>query len=359
MKKSNLILSFFVGAIALSVATLSMSVAWYAASDTARVETIIMTIDGDRELLISTEPDGHYVQKLDNSDLMDPGAFTPLTAAYSSTWLNITDAPVFYDETRYDINKDVDLLRVATSGYFSQKLYLLADDDLYITIDPTNTFIAPNSNNKNYAAILYENYQKNGTAAQKALSKDDIEERLNKLVNAMRYSLLIKDLDTNLYDYYIIDPNKNQETIYGGLLDNNCDQYYDYYVDNGVNYERVYGELTGNKDNIVYDLASSEDSGYKHADEEPSAFNAKHKEGVRTFNYEASREKGIDFKKEESIEVSEFLNANKPIVFPVYRDTPREITLSIYIEGWDLDSINYTMGSTFNANLSFTIEREM
>lgn len=359
MKKSNLVISFFVGAIALCVATVSMSVAWYASADRAWIENIIMTVDGDRELLISTEADGRYVEKLDNSDLMEPGLFAPVTAAYSSKWLNVSDAPVFYDETSSDIEKDAELLQVATSGYFSQKLYLMADDDVYVTIDPTNTFIKANENNKVYAAILYENYQLYGDDAQKMLTKSEIEVRLNNLVYAMRYSLLIKDLETNEYDYYIIDPNKNNETFYGGLLDNNCDLYYDYYIDNNINYERVYGEIIGNKDEIVYDYPLDSDSDYKQPSEEPNAFNAKHKKGVKLFNYEASREKGIDFKKEESIEVSEFEGDNKPIIFSAYRDTPREIILSIFIEGWDLDSVNYTMGSTFNANLSFKIEREM
>ena len=359
MKKSNLTLSFFIGAIALSVLTLSMSVAWYASASEARVETIVMTIDGDRELLISTEPDGHYVEKLDNSDLIDPGLFTPLTAAYQSQWLNIQDAPVFYDEANYSVEKDVSVVKAAENGYFSQKLYLWSDDDVLVTIDPTNTFINPNSNNKAYAEFLHDNYQEYGTPAQKALSVDEIEVRLNKLVYAMRYSLLIKDLDTNEYSYYIIDPNKNGETIYGGLLDNNSNKYYDHFEDQGESYERVYGEIIGNKDEIVYDNPLDEDSAFLDANEEPNAFNAMHKKGVRTFNLEATENKGIEFKKEESIEVSEFENSNKPFLIPVMMETPREITLSIFIEGWDLDSVNYTMGSTFNANLSFTIEGEL
>lgn len=359
MKRSNLIISMFVGAIALSVATLSMSIAWYASADQARVETIVMTIDGDRDLLISTAEDGNFVKKLDNSDLMDPGVFAPITAAYSSKWLNNSDAPVFYDETNYAIQKDAELLTVAENGYFSQKLYLLSDDDVYVTIDPSDSYIHPNSNNKAYAQILYNNYQQYGTEAQKALDVDEIEDRLNKLVYAMRYSLLIKDLETGEYDYYIIDPNKNGDTIYGGLLDNDCDRYYDFYVDADENFERVYGEIVGDSNNIVYDVPLNEDSDYLDVDEEPSAFNAMHKKGVRTFNLEASKAQGVDFKKEDAIEINDFQNINKPLLIPVYRDTPREITLSIFIEGWDLDSINYTMGSTFNANLSFTIEREM
>ena len=100
MKRSKIILSFYVGAIALSAASLSFSVAWYATADKARINSIVMTIDGDRELLISTQKDGDYVQHLNNSDLFDPGTLSPVTTAHSEEWLSLkSDTPKFYDET--------------------------------------------------------------------------------------------------------------------------------------------------------------------------------------------------------------------------------------------------------------------
>ena len=364
MKRSKLILSFYVGAIALSAASLSFSVAWYATADKARINSIVMTIDGDRELLISTQKDGDYVQHLNNSDLFDPGTLSPVTTAHSEEWLSLkSDTPKFYDETVYSEAEDDSLYRVATSGYFSQKLYLLADDDLWVTINPEDTYIKPSEEfNRIYAQKLYENYQAYGTPEQKALSVNEIIERLNTLVNAMRFSILVKSEEEDIYDYVIIDPNKEGETIFAGALDNNSDLYFDYFTkssDNNI-YERVYGDIGGDLNELVYDEALPQDSELIHVNEDSSAFNAKHKKDVKRFNLEKTLQKGtLDIKKEESIEVSEFNKKDKPFRIPVYRDVPREITLSIYIEGWDLESINHNMGSTFISNISFMVESEL
>ena len=61
---------------------------------------------------------------------------------------------------------------------------------------------------------------------------------------------------------------------------------------------------------------------------------------------------------EEAIALEEFKNPKKPFHFPVYRNTPKEVVISMYIEGWDLKSVNYNMGASFTADLSFMIERE-
>ena len=173
----------------------------------------------------------------------------------------------------------------------------------------------------------------------------------------MRYSILFNDPDE--YQYIIIDPNKNDETYYGGLLDNNKNQYYDHFVSDtdGLNYERVYGEII-NQDKVVYDEASDIDSELENVNEEPNAFNARHKNGVKRFNLEKSLENGMEIKREEVYDLKDFEGKDKPFTFTLKRDVPKEIVLSIYIEGWDLDSVNYTMGATFISNLTFMIVRE-
>ena len=53
-----------------------------------------------------------------------------------------------------------------------------------------------------------------------------------------------------------------------------------------------------------------------------------------------------------------------PIMIPVYKNTnssdynPTEIIVSVYMEGWDRDCINSTMGASFNFTLPFMIARE-
>ena len=364
MNKNKLILSFYIGTITLSVATLSMSVAWYAMSSKLKVEGIVMTIDSDRDLKISTSRDGEYVDGYDYQDdeINKVEVFMPVTTAHSGNWMDLkSDMPVFYDETKYSTIEDTTLYTIANQGFFSQKFYLQSDDDIYVTIDPVKSFLGPNVTfNHNHATnLFYQDYD-----PLQHLTDEEIEERIaaietkiNKLVNAMRFSILLPD--ENDYHYYIIDPNKNDDTSLGGLLDNDMDLYYDYFYNaQGDACERVYGELVGDE-HIVYDNELPSDSDYEDTNEEPSAFNAKHKAGVKQFNLEKSKEAGLEIKTEEKIDLKDFNNQVKPFHFPVYRNTPKEVVVSIYIEGWDLDSVNYTMGVGFESNLSFLVEREM
>lgn len=361
--KNKLILSLYIGCIALSVATLSMSIAWFATSTRVQVSTIDISIDCDRELFISTERDGEYVERLEQDQLMQSGEFMPLTSAHSSKWLSLkSDTPHFYDETRYSTYEDAELISQANRGYFSQKLYLKSDDDVYVTIDSSKTlFVANEAENLKFAEKLYEEYQAGDDDYHKGLSVEQIAEHLNKIKNAMRFSILVTNEDD--YSYTIIDPCKNEEVTYlGGLLDNDIDGYYDYFVRTSDNkyYERVYGEVIGDKNNIEYDPSIIYDSGILNPNEEPSAFNAKHRRDVERFNKDASEDKGFYIKTEEAIDLIEF-KAGEPAPYhiPVYRDEPQEIVVSIYIEGWDLDSVNYTMGAKFISNVAFMIEREM
>ena len=361
--KNKLILSLYIGCIALSVATLSMSVAWFAAATRVQVNSIDISIDCDRELFISTAKDGEFVERLEQDQLMQSGEFMPLTSAHSSNWLDVkSDTPHFYDETRYSTIEDAELISEANRGYFSQKFYLLSDDDVYVTIDSSKTFFVPNeAENKKFAERLYDEYQATGDDYHKSLSVEQITEQLNKLANAMRFSILVTN--ENDYDYVIIDPNKNEEFTYlGGLLDNDIDGYYDYFIKSSDNkfYERVYGETIGDTSNIVYDPSKIYDSSILNPNEEPSAFNAQHRKDVNTFNLDKSKENGFEIKKEQAFDLKDFKqDAPVPYHFPVYRDEPQEIVVSIYIEGWDLDSVNYTMGAKFISNVAFMIEREM
>ena len=361
MKLNKLILSFYIGVISLGVSTLGMSIAWYSSSDFVQIVGIEMVVDSDRDLVISTTKDGEYKDSLDESNLMEVHGFAPRTSAHAGDWMSSkSKTPMFYDEAVYSSTEFGLVKKVADDGYFSQRLYLKADDDLYISVSADKTYIKPNeAYNENYAHTLFREYQEGDNEALKSLTVEEIKARLNGLVNAMRFSLLICDDED--YQYVIIDPHKDGVTYMGGLLDNDVDRYYDSYVSESddLSYERVYGEIIGDASNIVYDDPLEVDSGFKNEDEDPSAFNAKHKKGVRRFNLEQSKLNGVEIKEEPSMALSEFDTYVKPFHFPVYRNKPKEVVLSLYIEGWDLDSINYTMGATFLSNFTFMIEREM
>ena len=47
------------------------------------------------------------------------------------------------------------------------------------------------------------------------------------------------------------------------------------------------------------------------------------------------------------------------IRIPLKRGEPKKIVLSIYLEGWDRDNVNNTMGANFISNVTFKILREI
>lgn len=352
----------YLSVIALSVASVSMSIAWYASSRNLYINSIDITIDTDRMLEISTSKDSGYVDFINHSELDPKGVFLPLTSAHSDDWMSLDkDMPVFYDESRCYEQENIPLYSAANNGYFSQKFYLKSDDDVYVTIDPSQTYIkAPDpeqfEHNNNLRRAI--EYYINDEVRYRGYSVEEIQKMLDKVVNAMRFSILVKD-EKDIYRYYIIDPNKEGDTYLGGLLDNDADQYYDYYLKEGTSdlYERVYGEVIGDKSDFYADIASESESDLDNKNEKPSAFNAHHKAGVIQFNQEDAKKQGI-IKKEESFSLDDFKNG-APFHFPVYMNEPKEVVVSIYIEGWDKDSINSTMGAAFFSNLTFKIEREM
>ena len=364
MKKNKLILAMYIGVIALAVSSVSMSVAWYAASRTLYVNSIEIYVDADRELDISLSKDEGYVEHIEHTELEASGVFMPVTTAHSSEWLskdNI-DMPIFYDETRSYEEENIKLFSEMDRGYFSRKFYIKSDDDVYVTVDPEKTFIKPNTEyNSSYAEYLFDKYQSRNDEYYKDYSVAELKEMLDHVVEAMRFSLLVKVGEE--YKYAIIDPHYNNEITYlGGLLDNDVDRYYDYYIkQNTVDdyYERVYGEIIGDKSLYVYDEGLDSDSAFLDSNTAPNAFNARHKKGIKRFNLEKSIEKGLEIKKEEAFDLKDFAKVNKPFNFPVYADTPKEIVISIYIEGWDKESVNYTMGAAFISDLTFKIDREM
>ena len=351
MNKKRIILTLYVGAISLSVATLSMSLAWYEASRILRINSMDISIDCDRQLAISTKRDEGYHSSLKTEDFEELGKFYPVTSAHTEWLEQKKDKPEFYSDTVFTETEDAELSTLMDYGYFSQKLYLKSDDDVIVTINSDETFIKPK--------IEYNHlYAQELASGDPSINADEIELQLNTLAKAMRFSVLVLDEDN--YEYVIIDPNKEVDTYYGGILDVNDDDYYDFFRKSGDNllYERFYGEIN-NKEFLRYDDPLDSDSGYEYPSEEPHAFNAKHKKDIKKFNLQKSLDAGLEIKKEESYTLEE-IDSNKNLLrFPVYQDKPTEIVLSIYIEGWDLESVNCTKGATFDSSLGFVIEREM
>ena len=210
----------------------------YASASRLYVDSFVIGIDGDRELLISTERDGEYTEHLNQDDVNNVAFFAPVSTSHSDNWvINKSDTPIFYDETSFSEYEDAVLRKPTVEGYFSQKFYLYSDDDVYVTIDPYKTFLSTGDEenrdatfikNERYAEELHHKYQElygnkadnelsNEERFLRDLSKEQIVARLLALRKAMRFSILVTD--PNHYSYTIIDPHKEGETSLGGILD--------------------------------------------------------------------------------------------------------------------------------------------
>lgn len=359
--KRKIILAAIIGVIALSTA--SITIAWYSNSNLLNVDDVIVEIKSERTLKISTSSDiesfdRENASSLSNSDLNDVPVYIPTSTMYKENWMSISsNSPIFYDSSNSLVSKNgVPFLRESMNGYLSQELYILSeDDDVYVTLDALSTSLVANTLfNNAHAQYLKEQFpNKYGS-----MSKEEIVTRLDELVKAMRFSLLVTDESIDEYEYVVIDPNYNEEVVYlGGALDNSISGYYDSFSPNGSErFETIYGQI-GDREKAVYDDALPEDS---ELIGEKSAFNAKHEAGVKRFNLEKSLENGLEIAQEERLSLDDFKEGEQPtFYFPVYQGIPKRVVLSIYIEGWDLDSVNYTMGASFIADLAFRIWREM
>lgn len=350
------------GMMAVSATSLSFSLAWYATASRLSVESIDIAIDAERKLKIATiNQEDAFVDHLSYDDLRhDVGRFTPVSSIFSQEWISSrASVPTFYDQAYPWEFKTEPERHVAYYGYYSQEFYIDCDDDVIVTIDTEKTFIMANEEyNKKYAKEIKDDYPQ--------YTEKEILEKLNVIPNSMRISILkpLMAQDSDDYDYYVIDPNKgenDEEVIFGGVLDNKNqkqEHYYDCYVENGEYYETVYGDVN-DRSLIVHDEELTTSDSVIVG--ERSAFNAIHRKGSHVFNYEKSIAKGMEFGKEKSISFSDLKKNPSLVSIPVYGHSvgARRIVISIYIEGWDLGSINSTMGASFLANLSFEILREI
>lgn len=350
MKRSSLILSLLVGMVALLTFSLGTSIAWYVSSRNLEIEEIEIKTKSTRLLKISTSSDlSSFQDELTSKDLNEVNRFIPVTSMYSSRWLEKkADNPQFLASYPDLVKPDGEPYEpnIATSGYYSQTLYLLSDDDVYVTLDPELcSFLPDKDTNQKYAESLEDLYPDK--------SVDEIASSLDDLVKALRVSIL--NPSEKDYAYAILDPYKEGDTLFGGRLDVGRDGYYDYYTKDNEEYEVIYGDVK-NKDLAVYEEKQSEDT---PVTENLSSFNASTKANVHALNLDSSLRNGMEITKEDSLEMSDLGSQKSKLLIPVYRNTPTPIVLSIYLEGWDKDCINDTMGASFTMSLGFMIAREM
>lgn len=231
--------------------------------------------------------------------------------------------------------------------------------------DSYTTFKKENEIQKEFISEFVDGYVADNNNVK--LLEDRIFANLQNLYQALRISILVNN--PNYYRYYIINPSKEDEndvTYYGGRLDNNGDGYWDTYMPlfGTTPREVVYGQVLNRDeindlDNGFYNEAvgGSAEEAYM-PDVHPmlrNSFNAVRGSKNSAMALKEEKMPDIEYAVEPSYSLKDLQGDDTELLIPCYRDEPTEIVVSIYLEGWDKDCINATMGAKFNSTLSFKL----
>ena len=372
MDKKRIVLTALVGTIALAAVSVSITLAWYGSSNRLSVNYLDVEMSGENHLKMSlTGEEGTFVESLTDAQLKDPNndfRFEPVSSMFKSKWMNEQkDMPVFYDSSSsLTPSSGEPDLREAKVGFFSKKIYLLSDMNFFATLDGEQSFFKNNEDSNFLRAQTLYNTYKNDPGFN--FTVNQLKQNLDDLEKCLRVSILVTN--PNYYKYYIIDPNKDdgEVTEFGGRLDNDGDGYYDTYdhvekVGNQMVHqekETIYGEVL-DRSKIVYKNPLHDSSVPDTTTPETSffgnSFNGISKETVYTFDEQASIANGLEFAKEESVTFNDIKESgmNTNVLIPCYANVATEIVVSIYLEGWDQQCVNATMGASFEGKLSFKL----
>ena len=366
MNKRRIIISTLVGTIALTTLSISISLAWYGARDRLNIDNLEVNVSAKGNLKVSlTGEENTFVSNLSNDDfnLSADFLFAPVSSMCKSEWMNVnSEKPIFYDcsEKKVLTNGEPPLTE-ATFGYFQQELYFLTsmhNQFAAISFDAEDytkgTYMMHNEKlNKERAKLLHDKYPEWG------LSENEIVTKLDDLEKSLRFSILV-DMP-NYYRYFIVDPYKldTDEPIYlGGLLDNDRNGYFDTHN----NKEIIYGEVNDRSLVKYDDPITDEPPSHIHVTEynqyTANSFEPEYgsKPSAYTYNKQASAENGFEIATEDSISFDTLKSENPVLLIPLESGIPTKVVLSIYLEGWDHDCVNATMGASFISNLSFMLK---
>ena len=367
MNKNHLILTSLVGVTALGALSLSMSLAWYASGDRLGISAVDMNVKTDSLIRVSASNELSTFTNELNLNSLDEGDqntfFKPVSSMYREDWFySYEEMPLFYDCSTAEAFSNTSLSN-ATAGFYQKELYLLTATSQYVGLAVDKSIFESDEETNLLRARQFCASDDNKTLN---LSVEEVTEALGKLVDCLRVSILINGVEGELNDrYFIIDPTKKEDetTFLGGRLDNDNDGYFDTYPDvdptgnrDYVEKEIIYGEVND------YSLISYKEPEDINASndiiEQPhrfygNSFSGVSKKNAYTFDEETSFANGLAFKEEGALSLDEL----NQIVIPCYQNEPRQIVVSIYLEGWDLDCINATMGASFNTTLSFKVLR--
>jgi hypothetical protein len=355
MKTERLIIGALGMITATIVASLGLTVAWYASGNILGVDTIEITFRGDKPITAGFDKDDvdNFKDTIAFNDEVNDKEYYPVSSMFSDDWLDIEASnPVFrgsYQSVNHDDVKSYtrSISMSDENGYFSKEIYLYCESNVIITLDSEGTTFTPD--------ILANE----DTAKQ--LSQNDnvetIEQDLNNVVKSLRLSVLTpKEEEDDEYNYYIIDPFKEEDTYLCGNLNLfEGGEYYHTYFKNNKEYETFFGEYN-DESLLVYE----ENEFNTEVEGRPSEFNARHRKGTQVVNLEKSIENGFIPKKENSLSLHEADIANeegkdKGVRIKLKAFEPKKIVLSMYLEGWDRDNVGYTQLGKFYSDIKFKI----
>lgn len=333
---------------AMLVASVGFTVAWYNGSSNLAIYNFDITL-ANKELTISTD-NIEFKDHLTEEDVADaiPEKYRPVSSAFSQNWLDqkattpqFTSGYTGNDPEKVDMTSSNDV-GIMNQGFFQKELYLKCTSLAKVTLDVENTYI--NADKAANAAIASKLQRK----VYPDMTVEQVEDYLNRIEDSLRFSILVlndtgsevKDED---YKYTIVDPHKNGTTKLGGILDTDLDGYYDSYDGKEI----IYGDVS-NSSEAMWGDARSADEGNKGTN---SCFDAAHRQGVQPLDYEESKNRGMLINEEKTLSLEEL----NQFTLTLQADVSKKIVLSLYIEGWDQDSVNYTMFSRFVTGISFKL----
>lgn len=361
-------LSLMVVSLSL-IASIGMSVAWYANGAYLRISNVDVSLMSDPQLGISLQnseniADYHfgdfpadelpkmksgYSEEYDEGDVSDENGFVPVSSMYSVDWIGKTDSggilidPQFCSNYKRGSIFEEDTFRktkIAKSGYYSVPLYLMCDHDMYVSVDAAGTKFTPNikANEKKAETLYNKNHE---VPYQETLNG------LNRIINSLRFSIY----DCENFNYWIIDPTKGTTTTYlAGTLDLDANKTFDFYADDnsGVYKEYFFGEYE-NPENVVYKTVVDNPEPVEY-----DTFNARHLDGVQAVDMDYYIENNL-LKVEDSHTPEEL---EKMDMISLKNGVPHRIVMSIYIEGWDRDNTSISSLGSFFASLKLKITRQ-
>lgn len=345
------VLTFLISLSSMVTSTL----AWFSSSNYLEVDRFRITV-GDQEKIefglvvpfgldasLGEPGDIVYFSELDQDILQSYGYFNPwekmkpVSSMYQSLWL--TDETDLLDETTFNqINPQFRThytggtnyreSRLATEGFYQFEFFMRANYDVDLYLDQKTTLVADEEKNR-----------------QTAIDRGMVLSNLNGIKDYMRVSFLTEE------GYKIWEPNVDSpsQTKFGGRLDVlRYDSYFDYRYDDLK--EIMFGEYNSDEFLVYNEEARSTEVDHF------TSFNALSNPNVLPLNIPASEANGLVIARETTYTLSQLSNqgisTNRLVNLRANR--PTRMVVSVYAEGWDLDTNSDSQFASFLLQLKLT-----